>query len=792
MQNTIPTLNNSDIENGFNIKEEIAKYYGYWKWFIASVLVCVILAFLYLRYTAPSYSVSATILIKDENKGGGANELSAFSDKLGLMSGAKSNVDNEVEVLKARTLTYNAIKELKFNISYFIEGNVVTSEVYKDTPIHVNFVDLKEDSLKNDTVFKVKSISSSKYKLLDGEGHSIGEFSYGQEIKSKLGTMIVTYNFDSPYFDKNKDFDVIVKIMSFDKVAKLYKDKLSISTVNKQTSVITLSVTDLVSDKGVDFINTIISRYNDDAIEDKNMVARNTERFINQRLENLTKDLDDVETDIEGFKEKNELTDIKSNAILYTETANLYEGKVLEAETQLNVIGYMVDFLKTSGDESVIPANVIPNDNEAASLINEYNKLLLAKQRISVSATESNPQLLTFNNQLKGLRSSITKSLQNLKSSTQIERNKLQKQKVILGGKVSKIPGQEKEFREKERQQSVKQALYLYLLEKREENAIKLAVTAPSAKVIDAAYAGSVPVFPKKNIVLLGALLFGFLIPIAIIYLKNLLDTKIHNYIDIEKLGLPYLGDVPRSETKEDLVNLHSRSGTAEALRIVRTNLEFMVSQVPKGLAKTIFVTSTIPKEGKTFISVNLATTIALTGKKVLLLGMDIRNPKLDEYVTVPTKGLTNYLSSVDNDYNNYIVQYPGFEQFYIMPAGIIPPNPAELLMSHKLEELLTSLKSEYDYIVVDTAPVSLVTDTLIVANLADAFVYVSRAGYLDKRMLAVPNGLYKDNKLPNMAMVLNDTTSEKGYGYGYGFGYGYGAEVQKQSSWMDKIFRKK
>jgi capsular exopolysaccharide synthesis family protein len=373
-----------------------------------------------------------------------------------------------------------------------------------------------------------------------------------------------------------------------------------------------------------------------------------------------------------------------------------------------------------------------------------------------------------------------------LQASLSIQKRDLSSNEGVLNAKIGKIPVQERQFRVIARQQKVKEELYLYLLQKREETAISLSATEPNARVIDAAKAEKTPLSPKKNIIYLAGLLLGLLVPFGVIYTDDLLDTKIKSRLELDgKTQIPFIGDVPTSDSPSEVIRSESRSSTAEALRIVRTNLEFMLSKVPEGQAKTIFVTSTFPKEGKTFVSANLAATFALSGKKVLLIGMDIRNPRLEEYLTLPDRGFTNYLSSKDLPLEDLIVKYDGYEDFHVLPAGVIPPNPAELLMSKKVDLAFKTLKSQYDYIVVDTAPVTLVTDTLLIAKNADCFIYVARANFLEKRMLNIANTLYKEKKLPNMCLLLNDTDSTKGYGYGYG----YGVKV-KQLPWYKRILK--
>ena len=453
----------------------------------------------------------------------------------------------------------------------------------------------------------------------------------------------------------------------------------------------------------------------------------------------------------------------------------------------------MLDFLKKSTNADLLPANLISGEGDAGELINSYNQIVLERNRILESATIANPTVVKLDQQIGSLKTNVGESLSRMQSSLTIQKRNLKSQEGLLDSKIGKIPVQERQFRVIARQQKVKEELYLYLLEKREETAISLAATAPNARTIDAAKASILPVSPKKNIIYLAALLLGLLIPFSILYIKDLVDTKVKTRLDItDKFNIPFLGDIPKSLSPNEIVDISSRTSTAEALRIVRTNLDFMLNQVPEGTAKSIFLTSTIPGEGKTFLSVNLAGIFALSSKKVLLIGMDIRSPKLNEYLGLTkTQGLTDYLSLSNSKIEDFITKVNGFESLYVLLAGSIPPNPTEMLMGKKVDDLFVQFKKDYDFIIVDTAPVSLVSDTLIVAKHADTFVYVVRANYLDKRMLNIPDILHREQKLPNMAFVLNDTEVTKGYGYGYGYGnYGYGVTIEKKP-WYKKIFKK-
>ncbi|HEX8269192.1 MAG TPA: polysaccharide biosynthesis tyrosine autokinase [Flavobacterium sp.] len=782
-----PSLSKDPVEESLSIREEVDKYLIHWKWFLLAVALGLIAANIYLRYAVPQYRATATIMVKDDRKGGLQSELSAFGD-LGIMNGVKSNVENEIEVISSRGIAERAIKKLNLTVQYFTEGRVKSVEVYKDRPITVTFLNASEEFYNYSGSFIIKSVSAEQFELLSANEKSLGKFTYGKRIRMGNLKFVVTAR---PIIQgKIAKFEIAVVINKLAHVAQHYNSMLTIPTTVKNTSVVQLSMQDPVKEKAEDILDAIIEVYNEDAIADKNFISENTKDFVAERLEYISEELGDVEKTAESFKKSNRLTDITSEAGIYLENSVEFEKSLIETETQLRIVESMMDFMSNSSTTDLIPGNIIPDDQASSSLIGEHNSLVLQRNRVSKGATTKSSVIINLDEKIAGLRENIQQSLQRLTATLNIKKRDLEKQNNVMQGKISEIPGQERVFRGITRQQNIKEALYLYLLQKREEIAISLAVTAPNAKVIDTALSSSAPVSPNRQIIYLGAFVLGLIIPFGVIYLNQLLDTKIKNRLDIEnKLNIPYLGDIPRSHTQYEIIHANHRSSSAEAMRIARTNLEFMLSEVPDNVAKTIFVTSTLPKEGKTFISINMASTIALSGKKVLLIGMDIRNPKIDQYIKLPEKGLTNYLSQKGNGIHDYIVKLDNFQNLYVLPSGIIAPNPVELLMNPKLDSMFSQLKQEYDYIIVDTAPVSVVTDTLVVAKYADAFIYVMRANYLDKRMLKVAESFYTAKKLPNMAIILNDTIWRKTYGSGNGYGYGYGyVESEIPKPWYKKL----
>lgn len=776
-----------DKTESINLREQIELYLIHWKWFALGVFLMLVGAYLFLRYSTPVYKATSVIMLKDEYRGGAANELSVFSD-LGVLKGTKDNAENEMEILRSRTLSEKVVEKLQLNISYLKDGKIKSSDLYKNSPVNIDVVDLTEESkLYTSLRLEVKGIDNNNYHLFFQE-KKIDEYKYGDTIVNNLGKFVI--NKDKENFP-NEGFNITIILQSIKKTAQSYRAQMQINPLGKYTSVLELTMLHSNKEKAEDYLNTLVELYNSEGIADRRFVSENTLEFLSKRLDVLADELEEVESEAEKFKKENRITDILTETKVWVENASEFEKKYIDINNRIEIIDNVITgFIDEDTKGKSFPMlDALTSDPSLATAIEEHNRQILYRNSLARSAGPENSKIKQLDLQIEAYKKAIRGNLTQLKSNLLITRAEINKQRGSLSGRIGSIPTLEKEFKGIGRQQGVKNALYLYLLQKREETEISIVATAPNAKIIDYAQSSDAPVSPKRNMIYLAALVLGILIPFAIIYLINLMDTKVKSRFDVEKLlTVPFLGDVPHSESNEEIIKPDSRSGSAEALRIIRTNMEFILSQVPKDRAKTVFITSTLPKEGKTFVAVNLAGTFALSGKKTLLIGMDIRNPKLSDYLKLPSKGLTSYLASNDVDLDSIIVKQEGYKEFYVMPPGIIPPNPAELLMSTKIAEMFEYLKAKFDYIIVDTAPVSLVTDTLLIAQNADAFVYVIRENYLDKRMLHIPQKLYKEKKLPNMSVLLNDTYSRKGYGFGYGYGYGYGIEEEKKP-WYKKFF---
>lgn len=774
-------------ETESNLKDIISHYIMHWKWFILSIVLCLLAGFLYLKYTVPQYEVNASILIKDDKKGGALSELSAFED-LGMLKG-NSNIDNEIEILKSRTLMEGVIRELRLNISYFVVKYPVDDECYENSPVVLNTLS-GDSTLQNvNTNLTIYIKSDKEFELLDEEQESKGLYAFNQTIQLPFGKIVISDHKQFIASAINKKVKIVITPVRA--LVDAYRGRIQINPVNKSSNVITISLKDAVKEKAIAIVNNLIEQHNADAIEDKNQVSKNTAQFINDRIQFITSELTDVESSAEEFKTKHKLVDVVSEAGLFLNSGTLTETSIIETATQVRIAEYMANYLlEHNTPADLIPSNLGLEDASVSTVIASYNTLVLERNRILKNSSEKNPVVMNLDAQILNLRKSLQESLQNYKESLRIKLAELNKQENGINTKIAAVPKYEREYRVIQRQQQIKEALYLYLLQKREETNIALAVTVANAKVIDKAYSNGSTVSPKRQLIYLVSFLLGIVIPVVILYVLTLLDTKIHGKKDIDALRLPFLGDIPETEAKDKLiVTKGDSSSVSEAFRLLRTNLDFMMSDVTEK-GKTIFVTSTVSKEGKSFIALNLSSAIALSGKKVLLIGMDLRAPKLLEYLNLKQKtGLTNYLMSHDLKIEDIIFSTGSEYGFDVMPSGDIPPNPSELLMNPKVKTLFDSLKESYDYIVVDTAPVGMVTDTLLLSKYAHCFVFVARANYLDKRLLSVAETIYKEKRLPNMAVLINGSDHTKGYGYGYGYG-GYGYGHQKPKSWWKRMIR--
>ena len=799
MNNDIYTPNTLEGEGGFDLKSVLVKLLINWKWILASIIVCLCCAKVYLQKQPSVYRIQATIMINDEQKGSFQNQMQAFQQDFGIMSTTRG-LDNEIEVLRSKSVIKQAVVDLGIYTRYSIDNGRFrpATTLYGTYPIeaHISKEDL--ECLNTAISFKIAQSEDGIYTFVYNRPNQ--ETNDVEEIIEKVNALPCTLNthIGRVVFTKGEmesltpNQELTISIIPPIVVAKSCLSALSIEPTSKTTSIAYISYLDVNKQRGVDFVNHLVTAYNLENNNDKDIVVKKTEEFIEKRLKKVAAELDDTEDQMAQFKRSSGLINLTGDAQRVLQGSSEYEKQHAQVETQLRLISFLYDYVNNPMNSlQPIPANVGLTDASLTALIGRYNEVVVERINLLRTASESNPAVIEATTIANLLADAVKTSIESQQSSLEIRKEDFERQAKKYDSKLGDAPTQEKILAGYERQLEVKSGLYMMLLQKREENSIALAATADNAKLIDAALPNETPVSPNRKMIWLVALVLGTAIPIGIIYLQEILRYKIEGRNDLEKLTkVPVLGDVPTSnEFKGDkrtiVVRENSNDLMDETFRAIRTNLQFVLDGPEK---KIIQFTSSTAGEGKTFVSSNLATSMALLGKKVILVGLDIRKPRLAEMFNLPDhkKGITLFLSGEANDKELLFEQImpSGINvNLDILPAGIIPPNPAELLSRNNLDKAMEYLKEVYDYIILDTAPVGLVTDTLIIARVTDATVYICRADYTPKSNIELVNTLYDKGKLKNMSIVLNGIDMEKRkYGYYDGYGkngkqgrYGYG-----------------
>ena len=771
-------------EEQVNIQELLFRYLIHWPWFVVSIIICIACAWGYLRLTTPIYNISATVLIKDEKKGGGAS-MSSDLEKMGLEGfvSSSSNVDNEIEVLRSKSLA----REVVNNLGLF-EDEFPSKELYHTSPVLVSLTHQEADKLPGR--MEINMILQPTGAL--GVQITVGEKEYRKQF-DKLPAVFPTDEGTVAFFANNdtlsavcpenitKERHITAFINRPFSVLKEYVSSLSIAPTSKTTSVVVISLENTNTRRGRDYINKLLEMYNINANNDKNEVAQKTAEFIDERIGIISKELGSTEQDLENFKRSAGITDLSSEAQIALTGNAEYEKKRVENQTQINLVIDLQRYMK-GNEYEVLPSNIGLQDAASAGAIDRYNQMLVERKRLLRTSTENNPTIINLDTSIRAMRTNVQATLDATLKGLQITKEDLAREASRYSRRINDAPTQERQFVSIARQQEIKSGLYLMLLQKREENAITLAATANNAKIIDEALADDNPISPKKTIVYLAALVLGVGFPVGVIYLIGLTKFKIEGRADVEKLtSLPVVGDIPLADEKTGSIAVFENQNNlmSETFRNVRTNLQFMLENGKN----VILVTSTISGEGKSFISANLAISLSLLGKKVVIVGLDIRKPGLNKVFNIPKKehGITQYLTNTTANLMDFVQPSDINKNLFILPGGTVPPNPTELLARGGLEKAIETLKANFDYVILDTAPVGMVTDTLLIGRVADLSVYVCRADYTHKAEFTLINELAENNKLPNLCIAVNglDLNSRK-YGYYYGYGkygkyYGYG-----------------
>ena len=777
--------NREEEHSGFNLAALWKIVVLHWYWIVLSTIVALGAAFGYLKYTRPVYASNMKILVKDEDSRsrmyrGGQLAL----ESMGVISNS-NGFDNELEILTSSNISQRVVKSLKLYVSYELDGRLRNHELYKNNPY---IVDMPENQLVD-----LHSLIQLKINRQGDGVHVAGEIYvprskepilFERSVKELPGSFntpvgTITLQRNPGVGAELPEKAIYATIMPLEYAAKAYGSRLSVSASSKTTTVAVLNYLDTQPERAIDYLNELFRSYNEDANEDKNEVALKTEEFLKNRISAIREELDATESNLESYKKKNELINLTNDASNALNKLTEYQKEQVELETQLNLVTALLDYVDDPRNAfNVVPSNLGLKDADMSNLLNKYNENVIQRNRLLKSSSPENPYVKRLTAQLEEMWPTIRLSLKSVRENILTQKRSAEDQYNLFSRRVGEVPTQERSLNNIIRQQEIKVELYLMLLQKREENYISLNSTAAKARVIDDPRSTG-KVSPKTKVILLGALILGLCFPVGLIYLLGLLRYRIEGREDVEMLTkIPVLADIPLAPKSLDgelslAVRENSNDMMEEAFRGLRTNLRFILSEKENVIA----CTSCIPGEGKTFVSTNLAMSLALLGKRVIIVGLDIRKPRLVKLFGLSSdhRGITTFLSSNSGDFQDldkqihHAVLNPNLD---VLPAGVIPPNPGELISREQLDHAISLLREHYDYVIVDTPPVGLVSDTLSAARVADMTIMVCRADYSPRNNFQLINALHHDNKMPKITLVLNGIDLKKRkYGYYYGYG---------------------
>ena len=781
-------------QSDINLSDIWGMIWGYRWWYVLTLAICIVCAAFYLYKTPSTYSRSAKVIINEDAQDATLRDIANISGFAG--QGSSVNVNNEVEAFSSPDLMKTVVERLGLQTSYVEHQFMRERELYNNSPIEMVVVEplisssFSFDVTKNEgNSFILKNFKAGGQELKKASA----EGNIGDTIVSPIGKIVLQ---PTAYIDQ-WDKDITVTWINSAARAKAYSQRLKANVSGKQTSIVILSFNDNYPVRAENILNTLIDVYNDQWVHDKNRAARNTTEFINERLVVIEQELGGIETDLKEYKEQNKLTDMQALSESYMQESSEYASKSFEVNNQLAIAQYIRDYLtEPANATAMIPANSGLTSGDIEKQIAEYNQIVLQRDKLISNSSEQNPLISDLTAAMQSIKTAIIRSIDNLLATLNLQAEKIKAQEDMIMARIASSSGQQMELLSIERQQKVKESLYIYLLQKREENEIASLVNISNTRLIMSPTGSGVPVSPDKMTILLVAIILGMGIPFAVIFLSRIMDTTVANKKDLSGLSIPFLSEIPqmRSSLQRNLANIGrhkfdnqncrvvvkkgSRNVINEAFRVLRTNLDMMLGKDSNGEA--IMVTSFNPNAGKTFITMNMAASMALKGQKVLMMDLDLRKATLSKSMDKNNEGVVSYLIGKHDNLDKLIQNVD--ENLDLLSVGTIPPNPAELLLSERFTEMLTFLKGKYRYIFLDCPPVEIVADTAIISQSADVSIFVMRSGIMDKRALPAVEELYHEKKYNRMAVVLNGVyTRAKGYGkygyghYGYGYGYGYG-----------------
>lgn len=784
-----------EAQSDINFSDIWGMIWGYRWWYVLTLAICIVCAAFYLYKTPSTYSRSAKIIINEDAQDATLRDIANISGFAG--QGSSVNVNNEVEAFSSPDLMKTVVERLGLQTSYVEHQFMRERELYNNSPIEMVIVEplisssFSFDVMKNEgNSFILNNFKAGGLELKNASA----EGNIGDTIVSPVGKIVLQPTAYIEQWDK----DITVTWINSAARAKAYSQRLKANVSGKQTSIVILSFNDNYPIRAENILNTLIDVYNDQWVHDKNRAARNTSEFINERLVVIEQELGGIETDLKEYKEQNKLTDMEALSQSYLEESSEYATKSFEVNNQLAIAQYIRDYLtEPTNATALIPANSGLTSADIENQIAEYNQIVLQRDKLIASSSEQNPLISDLTAAMQSIKTAIIRSIDNLLATLSLQAEKIRTQEDMIMARIASSSGQQMELLSIERQQKVKESLYIYLLQKREENEIASLVNVSNTRLIMSPTGSSTPVSPKKKMILFVVIIMGIGIPFGIILLGKVMDSTVSNKRDLSMLSIPFLSEIPqmKSSLQRNLANIGrhkfdnqncrvvvkkgSRNVINEAFRVLRTNLDMMLGKDSNGEA--IMVTSFNPNAGKTFITMNMAASMALKGQKVLMMDLDLRKATLSKSMDKNNEGVVSYLIGKHDNLDKLIQNVD--ENLDLLSVGTIPPNPAELLLSERFTEMLTFLKGKYRYIFLDCPPVDIVADTAIISQSADVSIFVMRSGIMDKRALPAVEELYHEKKYNRMAVVLNGVYARaKGYGkygyghYGYGYGYGYGA----------------
>ena len=793
----------SQVEDMISLRDILDIFIFNWKWFVLSILICLALSRLYLATQLNIYQRSAVLLVKDDNSGNSSARSARGTDALMQLNGVVmgTNVKNEVYVLQSHQLMKDVVRQLHLDIRYLYRSHLRTQSLYVTKPFTAEF-DSLETWLPYRFLIKIDGNQAHISDLVYGkvEYDTLITANFNEDITMPFGKMRLVPNDNC--FQQYDQKELTVVRSTIDEAANFYGSQLKAGELDKESTLVGITYSDNNIHRATDILNAVLNAYRQGIIDDKNRIAQSTAAFIDKRIEYISKELSAVEGELAQFKKRNQLVNIEDNARQYLQESSQARQRSIQLESQVSVVRFLLDELKNAPDNNnLIPTLSGLTDNVIQSQITKYNENMLQLNRFRESGSDDNPYVLQLRQQLAQMRATIIASTTAHLSSLNVQLNRAKQEERALSSSITDVPAKEKEGLDIARQQSIKETLYTYLLNKREETALQLAITEANIRIVEEPFGTNVPISPRKKPIMLVALLLGIVIPFAFFHIRSLLNMSVRGRKDVETYTtIPVLGEIPhRKEGIDDaeiLVGEKKTDSINEAFRMLRFSLGFIQKD-----ARVIMFTSTTPGEGKTFVSRNFAVTLGMTGKTVLLMDTDIRK-RTQSRLSGSNKreGITSYLSGSTDDWRSLIVKECPDYNVDMLPAGITPPNPSELLMSGRLEQLVNELKEVYDYLVIDNVPAQVVADAGIVNRVADVTLYVIREGIIDRRYLPELERLHQENKFNHLCIVINDSKFEEkryGYGYGYGhygyghYGYGYGYGTTKEERKSSKRHKK-